>query len=152
MANVRWRAGAVISKALPDGWTYYGRLLEFPWVAFYKHRTKAASDDVEAVTGSQVLFTLAAHKDLTAPSEWRTIGQQPLEPSLGPPHAQAVWDDDGSCQIIDAEGEMRAATPAECKGLEPAAVWEPDHIADRLQDTFAGRENPWLRNLMPTQN
>jgi hypothetical protein len=149
MAKARWQPGAVIRKRLDDGWTYYGRLLEFPWVAFYRYRTREADYDLEAIAAHEVLFTISAHKDLLAPGEWDTLGRLPLEPSLQPPDSQAIWDDADHCQIIDRDANMRPATPDECARLEPAAVWEPEHIAVRLQDAFAGRENRWLRDLIP---
>jgi hypothetical protein len=134
------------------GWTYYARLLEFPWVAFYKHRTKKADDNLDEITSKDVLFTIAAHKSFVGKTGWQSIGNRPLEKRLRPPKAQAVWDDAENCQIIDDQGEMRPATPKQCKGLEPAAVWEPNHIADRLDDTFAGRPNKWLANLLPSED
>jgi hypothetical protein len=39
------------------------------------------------------------------------------------------------------------ATREECMGLERAAVWEPEHVEDRLRDHFAGRPNKWLESL-----
>jgi hypothetical protein len=149
MAKIRWRPGAVISKQLDDGWTYYARLLEFPWAVFYRYRTKTAAEDAKTVASHPVLFTIAVHKSLLTDGGWEGFGYLPLDGSLQPPDAQAVWDDPDHCQIIDRDGEMRPATPAECKGLEPAAVWEPEHVADRLQDAFAGRQNRWLRDLVP---
>ena len=41
----------------------------------------------------------------------------------------------------------RAATLAECGGLENAAVWEPEHVEDRLRDHYAGKRNKWLDSL-----
>lgn len=151
MAIKRWQADTLIAKTLDDGWTYYARLLEFPWAAFYRHRTKGRSDALADIAGQPVLFTLAAHKDLVARNEWQPIGRVAPDPALGPPKAQAMWDDDGTCHILDDKGVMRPATPAECRGLEPAAVWEPEHIADRLMDAFAGRPNPWLMQMLPPE-
>jgi hypothetical protein len=79
----------------------------------------------------------------------KLYGSLPLDGSLQRPAAQAIWDDVDHCQIIYAGAEMRPATPEECAGLEPAAVWEPEHIADRLQDAFAGRPNHWLEEMIP---
>jgi hypothetical protein len=154
VAKKRWVAGNIVSKALDDGWTYYARLLEFPWAVFYRHRTKQATDDLAKVVASPVLFTIAAHKDLLANGEWNLAGHVRLDGALQPPHAQAVWDvvDSTRCKIIDDQGEMRTATLEECEDLEPAAVWEPEHIADRLKDTFAGRRNIWLDSMRPSRH
>jgi hypothetical protein len=149
MANRQWQPGAIIRKQLADGMHYYARLLEFPWAAFYRHRSGPPESDLAAIAAHDVLFTIAAHKSLLAKNQWEPIGHLPLDRSLLPPAAQAVWDDADNCQIIDAHGEMRHATPKECAGLEPAAVWEPEHIDDRLQDAFGGRPNRWLEQMIP---
>jgi hypothetical protein len=152
MMPKRWQANSLVCKALDDGWTYYARLLEFPWVAFYRHRTKAQSDQLEAIAAKPALFTIAAHKDLLAPKEWRVIGSLRPDPTLGRPKAMAMWDvDTGECHIIDDKSVMHPATLEQCKGLEPAAVWEPEHIDDRLKDEFAGRPNHWLLEMLPPQ-
>lgn len=33
--------------------------------------------------------------------------------------------------------------------MEPAAVWDPEHIEDRLLDHFAGRPNKWVESMRP---
>lgn len=150
MAKQTWQPGAVIRKTLDDR-TYYGRLLEFPWAAFYDHRTEEPSKDLDEITARPILFTLAAHKDLIARDQWEVVGRRALEASLRPPPAQRVVDalDPDHYQIIDGEGDIREATREEVEGLEPAAVWEPEHIADRLEDHYAGRPNRWLKNMLP---
>jgi hypothetical protein len=147
MAQKRWRPGDVVRKTLSDGWTYYARLLEVPWVAFYKHRAKEPGADLNEIVSKPVLFTLAVFKNFLAPGQWESIGNVRLNGSPAAPKAQAIYRFN-SYSILDATGAMRPATRQECEGLEPAAVWEPNHIDDRLQDTFAGRPNIWLEQLL----
>jgi hypothetical protein len=40
------------------------------------------------------------------------------------------------------------ATPDECKGLECAAVWDPIHVEERLQDVRDGRPNQIVEGLL----
>lgn len=150
MAKKRWQPGAVVRKTIGTT-TYYGRLLEFPWAAFYDFRSQQPMKGLSEITSHSVAFMVAAHKDLVADGQWETIGVAPLEPSLRPPKAQAMIDvlDPEHCQIIDDEGNIREATREECEGLEPAAVWEPEHIVDRLEDHFAGRPARWLKDMVP---
>jgi len=51
---------------------YYARLLDFPWVAFYRYRSGPAEHDLPAIAAHDLLFTIAAHKNLLA----RTDGSQ----------------------------------------------------------------------------
>jgi hypothetical protein len=45
------------------------------------------------------------------------------------------------------QGYECPATLAECSGLERAAVWDPEHVVDRLRDHAAGRPNQWVESL-----
>ena len=150
MAKQSWQPGAVIRKTL-GGRTYYGRLLKFPWAAFYDYRTEEPTGDIDEITSRPVLFTLAAHKSLVAQGQWEVVGRRALEETLRPPAAQRLIDvlDPEHYQLIDDAGDMREATREEVEGLEPAAVWEPGHIADRLEDHYAGRPNRWLKDMLP---
>lgn len=44
-------------------------------------------------------------------------------------------------------GKETPATKTEAKGLERAAVWDPEHIQDRLRDHYMGRLNKWVKLL-----
>jgi hypothetical protein len=147
MIPKRWKPGTVIRKKL-GAWTYYAHLLEFPWAAFYRHRTRKPVEDPDEVVGCDVLFTLAVHKDLLAKGQWEIIGSRPLEKGLRIPKAQAIWDDAENCRIIDDKARMRPATPKECKALEPAVIWEPESLADRLKDNMDGRPDRRLREVL----
>ncbi|WP_448115483.1 hypothetical protein [Mesorhizobium amorphae] len=37
-------------------------------------------------------------------------------------------------------------------GLECAAVWDPEHVVDRLRDPADGRPNKWVERLAVDQN
>ncbi len=135
MPTTRWVPGAVITAELADHQWYYGRLLEFPWAAFYNLHTTRAVTDAAQVINHPVRFTIAAQKDLAA--DWRTIAVVKLDDALGPPAAQYLHDpedDPDDWSIIDAQGNIRPASAAECAGLEPAMVYEPEHISQRLLD------------------
>jgi hypothetical protein len=43
--------------------------------------------------------------------------------------------------------EITVGAREDCVGLERAAVWEPEHIEDRLRDHFNGIKNIWEESL-----
>ena len=47
------------------------------------------------------------------------------------------------------QGNILPATYEEIKNLECAAVWEPEHVEDRLRDYFSGVPNVWVEDLKP---
>jgi hypothetical protein len=44
-------------------------------------------------------------------------------------------------------GDIRPAKRKECVGLECCAVWDPEHVEDRLKDHFAGIPNKWVQSM-----
>jgi hypothetical protein len=64
------------------------------------------------------------------------------DPSQSPeddwPPPSCVRDPISGAMQIYHHGHMRPATPAECEGLEPAAVWDFHHLVDRLMGVREG--------------
>lgn len=126
-----WRAGTVLTKKLADGQYHYAQLLAFPWARVFDLATEQPSTDPVAVAASPVLFTITAHRTLA--TQWAAVGPAPADVALPD---QYLHDDDepDDWSIIDPAGNLRPATEQECAGLEPAMVYEPEHIAQRLLD------------------
>ena len=122
-------------------------------VEFYD-RFDAEQVDGREVVDSEVAFTVAVMDRAFRPtSNWtlldvvplsqqeeaevyRSFKQEPLGGALS-----IYWEKpDGSW------GEDKA-TRAECVGLERSAVWDPEHVEDRLRDHRAGRPNKWAETL-----
>jgi hypothetical protein len=145
--RVRWQPGAVVAARLRDGRVYAGRLLEFPWVAFYAGSDDQPPGQPADVTGRPVLRTLAVHDGLLDEG-WSVVGVAPLDESLRPP-PQFIQDlfDPADLQVVDAAGHSRPATPDEVRGLERAAVWAPEHVEDMLVAHARGEVDPQTRAL-----
>ena len=82
---------------------------------------------------------------------WKVIGNKPLESSLK--KAPIFFKQDILTKEFSiyhsATSQETDASYEECIGLERAAVWEPEHIEDRLEDFFYGRNNKWVQSLKP---
>jgi hypothetical protein len=147
MARKKFTPGAFIRIPLTDGSYAYGRLREFPFVTFYNFRTDEPVSDLNEIASKPILFTLAVHKSVL--NSWEIIGQKPLEEHMNVPIKLFKQDiaDYTKCQILDTDGNKRPAEPEECIGLERDAVWEANHVEDRLLDTFLNRPNKWVESL-----
>ncbi len=147
MVEKRFVSGRFVRIALADGSYGYGRLRESPIISFYDLRTEYPISDIEEVGTKPILFTVVVHKSVL--TKWEVIGKKPLEERMKDPFFQ-FWQDIGNfrnCRILDNKGNTRPATPEECKGLERWAVWEAEHVEQRLLDTFMGRPNPHLEHM-----
>ncbi|MDQ7994259.1 MAG: Imm26 family immunity protein [Luteibacter sp.] len=142
----RPRVGDVVSIALDEaGTTAYAVVLEKSQFAFFDGRNASEIDEVirqapmfyvsvmnSAVTTGRWPFVTARPERVAALKAPPTFIQDPINPE--------------KFQIYDA-GIMRPATRAECSALERTAVWDAEHVEDRIRDQYAGRENKWLLSL-----
>jgi hypothetical protein len=95
-----------------------------------------------------ILFFVAVMDHAVKKGRWKIIGN--ISPDLlsveAPP--KFIHDPlDRTRFSIYQNGQIRRATREECAGLERSAVWEPEHVEDRIRDHYAGRPNRWLESM-----
>lgn len=139
--------GAVVEVPLGDGRRCFGLVLPSPRVAFFD--LCASSDlklEVEEIRSRPVLFQLLVMQRPLSMAEWPVIGEVPVEPALlEGPYFFREDPISGKLSISKDGVERIPATLAEVAGLERAAVWDAEHVVDRLKDHFAGRPCRWIR-------
>ncbi|WP_373276479.1 Imm26 family immunity protein [Sphingomonas kyungheensis] len=150
-SKVRRREGDLLKIDLGGGHQSYAQVAAGPLMIFFE---RASADDLapEDVSRLPVLFRLWVANHAVTHGRWPVIGRVPLNPeSRVEPffYKQDVMTGRLSLyhSTFAAPNWERAATYAECAGLEAAAVWEPEHVEDRLRDHFAGRPNKWVESL-----
>jgi hypothetical protein len=141
---------------LGDGRCAYGRQLSGVSVEFYDRvgKTGEAVDPLDVVA-SPVAFTVAVMKyAFRRRGGWELLDVVPLtEEERVFVHRRAKQDPiSGALSICwsDPVAGTWSETPAtahECVGLEVAAVWDPEHVEDRLRDHFDGRPNRWVESI-----
>jgi len=143
----KYSPGAFVRILLPDGSYGYGRLLEFPYVAFFDFRTMDPICDLAEIMAKPVAFTVAVHK--SAVEAWEVIGQRPVRDMADLTFERFVQSPTNrrDCKIVDRGGQERSASPGECVGLDPVAVWEAEHVESRLLDALFRRPNKWVASL-----
>lgn len=88
------------------------------------------------------------HKSAWANGRWRKLSKIDLPPELLAPEPKFIQDIlDPSKFELYVGGEIRPATRSECEGLERCAVWEPEHVEQRLADHLAGVANISVEQL-----
>lgn len=140
--KVAFEPGAVLRVDLDGQWHTYARMLaKSSWIAFYDGRVTTAEGPVEIVK-RPVLFVVYVSPIAYDKGHWPKIGHVTLEVAPIPiPNQFTQGIGSKACEIIDEFWNSRPASPQECIGLEPAAVWRPEHVEERLRDHYAGRPN-----------
>ncbi|WP_247897563.1 hypothetical protein [Paenibacillus pabuli] len=85
---------------------------------------------------------MGVYDDVLKSGDWPVIENRPFvdENEAWPPPACMIDQKTGEFSIY-YRGEIRPADREECEGLEIAAVWEAQHIVDRIMG-----EDKWHRD------
>jgi hypothetical protein len=154
-SRTRRAPGRIVRINLRNDEFAYGRQLAGPLVEFYDYLSKGALDiDLLQLVDKPVAFRVFVMKAAFRSDGWELLGTVTLstrefhtihqffkkDPISG---ALSIYWEDPS----DGTWGERPATAAECAKLERAAVWDREHVEDRLRDHFDGKPNVWAESL-----
>jgi hypothetical protein len=129
---------------LDKKWHAYAWTL--PEVDFAFFDLRASSDTpVHEVVQHRIAFRVGVHKSAWSDGRWTRIGKVDPPPEILAPVPTFIRDRLNGQFSIYLLGDIRPASREECVGLERCAIWEPEHVEDRLRDHFAGRPNKWVQ-------
>jgi hypothetical protein len=129
----------------------YARVLEKALFAFYDAFTDKGLS-LEEIKARPILFKIWVMNVAVTSGRWEIIGNAPLEKNLlEQPYFFKKDPLSPKSLSIYHEGNERPATLEECKNLECAAVWDAEHVEDRLRDHYAGKSNKWVESMRPTK-
>jgi hypothetical protein len=145
--RIRPRVGDVVQIPLGKRTFGYGLKLKGTY-AFYDAKSPPPLSLAEVVT-RPLLFRLWVHDSAVEDGSWPIIGNVPVPKGL----LKEPWffrKDPISGAWSRYRGDpltVRPATEEECQALECAAVWQPEHVIERLRDYFAGRPSKMVERL-----
>lgn len=139
--------GAILAVSLGDGTSTFALTLPEADFAFFDARTTEAIPPTDLLLKS-VLFRVAVHKSAWVSGRWTKVSKVAVPPELQEPQSKFIQDalNPGRFEIYVA-GTTRPATREECEGLERAAVWEPEHVEERIRSYYAGMPSVWALSL-----
>ncbi len=143
------RVNDIIQVDLGDGECAYGHVLESPLIAFYDFSSRCG-EAIEKIVEQPVAFKILVHNDAVKSGKWPVIGN--AAPRMGV--ADWPWfflQDPITREIfVTRDGSERIPASAEqIRDLECGAVWDGNHVVDRIRDHLAGRKNIWVESLRP---
>jgi hypothetical protein len=151
--KIRRREGQVVKIDL-GATKSFARVLEEPLFAFYDREYDLENEPhIDDICSLPIAFKIWVMNYAITRGLWEVIGCKPLEVELNVPPKFFKQDAiSGKLSIYQpthslAPSSERPATFDEVKGLESAAVWDPQHVEDRLRDHFAHRPNRWVESL-----
>lgn len=149
--RVRRRVGDVVSIPLSQMRFGFGWVLEEPLVAFFDHEDANRQPSAEQIAQYPVAFRIWVMNHAITEGRWPVIGRVAITQEL----KEAPWffkqDPLSGRLTITRDGAVEIpSTLEQCSHLERAAVWEPEHVEERLRDHFAGMPNKWVNSMRPS--
>lgn len=151
--RIRYKEGDILLIDLEDKTYAFGRILKEPKICFYDLLLKEgqACPPASEIIKHKVLFKLAVMRYAVTQGRWKVVE------NVGPDSFLNQWKQDQytyddvseKLYIWKADASRVPATWDECKDLECAAVWEPEHVEERLRDHFAERPCEIVESLKP---
>jgi hypothetical protein len=147
MAKQRRTVGAILSIPLGDGRQAFCLTLDDPEFAFFDYISESLVSPDELIK-RPVLFRVGVHKSAWASGRWVKIGKSNIPVELDSPQPKFIQNPLNPDKFqIYLGGVITPASKEECMGLERCAVWDPEHVEDRLRDHYAGVPNIWVEQL-----
>ncbi len=145
------RRGDIFQIDLGNGYFGFGQVLEDPLSVFFNLRA-SKTPPIEQILESDVAFSLWVMEYAVTDGDWPIIGSADVSEAINelPPFFKQDPISD-ALSITYTGDDEKPATLESVAELECAAVWDPEHVVDRLNDHFAGRPNAWVESMRPTE-
>ncbi|WP_153118079.1 Imm26 family immunity protein [Rhodocyclus tenuis] len=151
MNKQRDKIGALFSLELSAGQIAFGRKVNKEESVFFDFVTDTLSpESIAKAYESRVAFRIPVMKYAVTSGRWKIVDcSRPVGPELAQPGKYFMQDKLTGAFSIYQQGEISPCDRIDVEGLECAAVWEPEHVEDRLRDYFARKPNLWFEQLKP---
>ncbi len=151
MAKQRITTGAILEVNIEDQYYVYAQILRNgDGIAFFDYKTKDKLIDLSILEKCEILFIIVVYNDVITQGKWVKVGKLPIRKELEVLPMKFIQDNlnpNNFEHYNPNTGEITKATRAECEGLERSAVWEANHVEDRIRDYYLGVPNIWVEQL-----
>lgn len=149
--GTKQKRGDLVSVDIGDGTYFYALALTHPLFAFFD-RVFAHGETVHDVRDLSVLFKICVMDRAAKSGRWAVIGK--VDPAIVAALDGTVFFKQdlisGKITAYDPVADSESSlTFEEADHLEAAAVWDPEHVEDRLRDHISGVTNKWWASLRP---
>jgi hypothetical protein len=144
MKRQKRTVGAVVKIPFDGKWFTYGQILDDADVVIFDARTDCELS-IDEITNQPIICRVAVSYHAITKGRWLKVGKYPIGKELKKPIPKYIQDILQPDRFeIYFDGIIRPSTREECIGLERAAVWEPEHVEERIRDHYSGKQNRWV--------
>ena len=149
--KIREQLGQVFAVRLENSYYGFGQVTGGELYTFFNFFCKDL-DGVQPsfIVSHSILFRICVAKRVLTNGEWPVIGIiKPTKNLLLGEDQYKVDPLNGKLTIWKEDNSELPATWEECKNLERAAIWDKEHVEERLYDSFCGRPSAIVEAQKP---
>lgn len=139
--------GSIVEIDIEGQYYVYAQIARNKQCVFWDFRTKSRLNDLSQLNGKPVLFIVDVYNYVISRGFWQIIGKMPLEERLSILPNQFIYhrNENPEFELYNPnDGTISPSSMDECRYLERAAVWDKNHIEDRIRDHYNGKPCMWL--------
>jgi len=143
--------GSILEINIENQYFVYAQILKKGLgYAFFDFKSFEKLIDISILNKAKVIFIVMVYNDVITKGIWVKIGKLDIRDELKELPMQFIQDSQNpsNFEIYNPNtGEISKATKEQCLGLECTAVWEANHVEDRIRDYFNSIPNIWVEQL-----
>jgi hypothetical protein len=151
MAKQRRTKGSILEIKLDNGTFAYAQDVGVDILFFnFFSNTPLDKNEIRILSDKLPLFFLGVYNDAITSGKWKKVGKLPIKQGHQIVPLKFIQDslNPNNFEHYDPNtGKITKASKEECEGLECAAVWEAEHVEDRLRDYRNRKPNKWVEQL-----
>lgn len=139
--------GSVLEIPINGEYYIYAQILEKSNYAFFDFKFKEQLTDFNILNEKPILFIISIYSHIINKGEWLKVGKIDIREELEVLPMNFIQDvlNPNSFEFYNPNtGEIAPATKKEIIGLERAAVWDKNHVEDRIKDFYNKVPCVWL--------
>lgn len=149
MVKQRITKGSIIEVAV-NGRYYYAQILHCKNYVFFDYVSNEHLVNLEVLLDKLPLFFIGVYDDIITNGDWLIVGRLPIrkEFEIVPNQYIQHIGEKIEFEIYNPNtGKIVAATREQCLGLECCAVWDKEHVEERLENYYSGTVNKWVEDM-----
>lgn len=139
--------GAILEILLKNGKYIYAQDLDAD-VLFFDIFLDKPLEDLKELNKTKPLFFIGVYNDVITEGDWKKVGTIPIKEEYKLVPMKFIQDalNPNKFELYNPNtGEIIQTTKEKIVGLERVAVWDKNHIEDRLLDYYNRNPCVWLK-------
>lgn len=140
--------GSILEINIDNQYYAYAQILDKSEYAIFDYKSEKQLKDLSILESKPILFMVGVYDNVVTKGHWLKVGKLEIRESLKVLPMQFIQDalHPNRFEFYNPNtGESTPATKEGIKNLERAAVWEANHVEDRIRDYYNGVPCIWLK-------